>query len=537
MKESLSKPRSGKSRRESASVKSKKDSHQKMQESDGGEIGGLYGGGMYGGLFGLKQSLLELRNRAIPPNRYRQFLKAQNLRERDDLISAIIDTQIEFGDQGFQLYIKNNQARKHYEPIIDEHNLNGLNTQMWESLCTTSNIILHWKMRNGRELEYVRVLNPFDVEVVPFVSRDPLVFVKVPEIIEKLARGTRLSDLEKKLLGGIPQKFLDAAKLGVRSSVLMSRQDKMVLLSNKDGEYWLITNVKGFNDQLCAPTMSSIFASLENRNMLIDGDFSVAYLIKNFIMHVKTGESITTGPRAGSQKNYAERKHLEALKKQFRKTGQAMELYTGHLVNIEYVFPDPKMFDATKYTAPEQRILRWGGVGEILLLGTGANFAAGFINFKRLIGKVKKYRTLIDRVWETFFSHSTIRGDITKANIPVAIYDDSLLKEYSVFVKEMQSLIDRGALSKQTALLKAGFNPDIEEKNKIEELAKGEIYLPALTSMMPIKQAADKISQKNDPGRQRNEVPKSGGTALNAPENPRPSTSSLANVRKKIIRK
>ena len=480
---------------------------------------------------GLSSSLLELRNRAIPKGLHSQFLKAKSLREKDDLIRAIIDAQTEFGPLGFKFFIKKDKAlersRKRFTPIIKDFNLNGLNRQMWQSLCTYSNVIFHWKMRNNRELEYIQVLNPYDVEIVPFLNGQSLLYLRVPDVIEKLVQGKGNSQEEKLLLRSIPKKYVEAVKGGIKSSTLIGKDRKMVLLSNSDGEYWLIANTEGFSDRLVPPSMTSIYASVENRNMLVDGDFSVAYLIKNFIMHVKTGESITSGPKAGSRQNYAETKHLKALKKQFKMAGNAMELYTGHLVNIDYVFPDTKVFDPEKFTSPERRILRWGGVGEILLLGTGTNFAAGFINLKRLIAKIKCYREIIDSVWQAFFEHKTIRLDISKDHIPEIIYDDSLLKEYSVLVREMQSLIDRGALSKQTALLKAGFNPDVEETNKQEEMDKGTLYMPTLTSMMPLDQALEKQQkkEKGEPGRNRQEVTKSGGTSVGAPENPRPSTS------------
>lgn len=51
--------------------------------------------------------------------------------------------------------------------------------------------------------------------------------------------------------------------------------------------------------------------------------------------------------------------------------------------------------------------------------------------------------------------------------------------------------------------------------------------MPTLTSMSPLEAVVDKINQKKDkgePGRDRGEVTKSGGTGLGAPENPRPST-------------
>ena len=203
-----------------------------------------------------------------------------------------------------------------------------------------------------------------------------------------------------------------------------------------------------------------------------------------------------------------------------------MWVFTNHTVDIMQHFPVVKIFDPIKYVSPESRILTWGGVGKILMLGEGANFAAGFINLKRLIAKVKKHREIITDIWDRFFLHPTIKGDIAKQHIPKLIYDDSLLKEANVDLKEKTMLIDRGGLSTQTALIQAGFDPDIEEKNKAEELDKQELYLPKLTSMTPIDEAISRKKEKQDPGRPGNEVPSHGETTMNAPQNPKPSTAS-----------
>lgn len=470
-------------------------------------------------------SVRNLRNKAIPSDLEAQFKKAKKLRENDDLVGSIIDTQLEFGNRGTQFYMKNKRARQKFTPIIEKFNLLGLNEQMWNSMCTYSNIVLHWKMKTDVTVDYVNVLNPYDLEIIPTINNKSVVYLRVPEFLKKLANAGTLNTEERKLLNSFPKKYIDAARSRTTLSVL-SKKAGMVLLNNDDNEYWLIANLDGFSDRMTPPRMRQIFDSVENRDMLIDGDYSVAFMIKNFIMQVKAGESITSGPKAGSTQNWAKKVDLDGLKKEFNALGKAIWLFTNHTVEIDSHFPDTKIFDPIKYQSPDARIMTWGGVGKILMLGDGSNFAAGFINLKRLIAKVKKYREGISRVWDEFFLHTTIKGDIAKSNMPKLIYDDSLLKEAGIDLKEKTFLLDRGALSKQTALIKAGYDPDIEEQNKEEELEKGDLYLPTLTSMMPIEEAVNKVKEKQDPGRPGNEVPTRGGDTMNAPQNPKPSTTA-----------
>ena len=478
-----------------------------------------------------------MRNQAVPNELYRLFERANQLRRTDDLVGSIIDTQIEFGNQGFQFYIKDKKSKSRFEPLIDRFNLYGLHEQLWNSLCTYSNAVLHWKTTSTGVLEYVSVLNPYDIEVIPGLNNQSLVYLKVPDLVIKLANAPMLLPEEKQILNSFPAKYIQAAKRSARTSMLCNR-DNMVLLSNNDGEYWLIANLDGFTDRLIQPRMKQIFDSIENRNLLIDGDFSVAFLIKSFIMQVKAGEPIAQGPKAGSRQNWATDKHLKALQKHFKTSGRAMWFFTDHTTEILQHFPDVKIFDPIKYVSPENRILMWGGVGRVLMLGEGSNYAAGFINLKRLIAKVKKYREALSGLWESFFSHPTIMGGISTEKLPIQIYDDSLLKEASLDLQEKQFLVDRGGLSIQSALIKSGYDPDIEEQNKQEELDKEELYLPKLTSMMPISVAMQKQQQqvqqtqqnvgtpakdKKKKGRPANTIPSHGETTVTKHQNPRPS--------------
>jgi len=466
----------------------------------------------------LETSLRALRNRAMPKGVRDKFKKAKDLSSKDDLISVLIDTQLEFCADGFHIYTPNLKARKHYEWLQDDYNLDGIVVQMFESLCIYSNIVLHWKMKPTGDLDYVIVLDPRDIQVQPFFNNKSLVWLSVPQFIKELLNDSTSG--VKSFLNGIPQKYKDAVK-GTSKSFSKSN---MVLLSEADNEYWLIANIGGFIDRLIDPKMEAIFDAVENRNMLIDGDFSVAFFIKNIIMHVTTGESITNGPKAGSTQNFAKESHLTKLKKEFQLTGNAMSLFTDHTTKINFIIPDTKVFDPSKFTAPEQRILRWGGIGEIILTGTGGNFAAGFINMKSLFAKVKRYRAIVKLILKRFFSHPTIIGNFAKKHVPDIFFDDELLKEAKVSLAEQQFLVDRGGISLQTVMRKSGYNPDVEEINKQEELDKLDLYLPKISSLTPISLNYGANSPKKEPGqpgRPGNEQPSHGETTLNMPQMPR----------------
>ncbi|MFC1771061.1 hypothetical protein ACFLZV_04150 [Candidatus Margulisiibacteriota bacterium] len=92
-------------------------------------------------------------------------------------------------------------------------------------------------------------------------------------------------------------------------------------------------------------------------------------------------------------------------------------------------------------------------------------------------------------------------------------------------MKKTQMLIDRGGLSKQTSLTKAGYNSEIDKQNKKEEIDKEGLYQPTNTPLMPIDLMVKKKSsekEKGEQGQERKDVTSHGEETLDVPGNTTP---------------
>ena len=466
-----------------------------------------------------------LRNKLIPSDLNDQIEKAESYAENNDFVQPLIETLQDFGGAGFHNRTTNPKSEKYYNNICKEHNMDGIVLRMWHDILSTSNIIFHYKTDKSAKLDYIMTLDPRLTEVVPMFG-DKMVFVEPDDALKDLVRRPS-SDEEKKRVKEIPEKWKEAC----RSAGKVTGHRGQVLLSEKDGEYTIVRNSAGREDRMVKPTMCSIFDALHLRDLLIDGDYSVAYLIKNCITLVKAGEGITSGPKAGSRANWAKDADLKALKTQFRTPSKTIRVYGNHTVSIDFIFPDVSLFAPTKYQAVEKRILMWAGLSLGLMIGEGGNYATLYVNIKKLIAKVKKYRRIIGRLIEKFYQD--IKPDfISKDDVPQVKWDEDLLKEPRQLLQEITMLVKQGLLSPESALdtFDQEYDIEIERQKKASKDKKllVPIYEPG-QGMSMLRWGVDpnlKAKKINDgePGRPEGNRPTPPNKGPSSRQ-PRPSTA------------
>ena len=415
--------------------------------------------------------LRALRNKLIPSSLHDQIEKAVSYSENNDFVQPLIETLQDFGAAGFHNRSTNPAAEKYYNNICREHNMDGMVLRMWNDLLSASNVVFHYKVDEAHKLEYMMTLDPRLTEVVPMFG-DKLVFVEPDEALKNLVRRQNTKE-ERERIKEIPEKW----KKACTSASETTGHRHQVLLSEDDGEHTIVRNTAGREDRMAKPTMCSIFDALQLRDLLIDGDYSVAYLIKNCITLVKAGEPINTGPKAGSRVNWAKQKDINALKAQFRTPSKAIRVYGNHTVTIDFVFPDVALFAPIKYNKVENRIMMWAGLSMGLMIGEGGNYATLYINIKKLTAKIKKYRRMIGRLIEKFYQE--IKPDnIRKDDVPQVKWDEDLLKEPRQLLQEITMLVKQGLLSAESTLDTFEQESAIELERKKKEDKDKKYWLP-----------------------------------------------------------
>lgn len=351
---------------------------------------------------------------------------------------------------------------------IQFHELEQVAEDLIGDLVSCDNAVLVWSVQK-RQVEYVMAVPPDRVEYANANGRQTLKITLAPDVI---------ADVQNYVTGKIklkagqkmpyPQKYIDAVKTGTP-----------VQLSNDDGEYWAVkSNTRKFSG-LARPRMKSIFLDVLLRELLISGDWSVAMFIQNVIQHIKAGETIQTGPRAG-ESNYDLAKAIKLLKKQFEGPAKSRRVYTDHTVLIELLFPDPKVFDPSKFKKVEERIIRWGGVVDAMMTGEGDGFAQGYLGKARFEAEGRKVRKAVDWMFCQFFlcedvqSALGLSGDVTV----VTTWDEQSLKDWKEVQAAIKLMLDYGGIDWGTAHQLLGVNHDLIKQRMQDEKKEAEIWKP-----------------------------------------------------------
>lgn len=486
----------------------------------------------------MQQNLLTYRKNRLPKTIKEQVERAQNYREGIGIVQQIIDIKQNFGSAGFKTTHTNTKIKNYYDKVNKEIDMDTLVLDMWDDLLTSSNVIFHWKIDDVGEIEYAMCLDPALVDVVSSGGRD-LIYITPDDEFKNLVRKPKKTSAENEYLANFDKRWIDAATNS------FGKTGGKVLLSENYNEHAIIIRLgkrKGIGG-LAQPKMKAVFDDVELRELMISGDWEIAFQTKNMITHITAGESIDSGEKAGTRKNWATRKELDALKSLMKHPAKALSFYSNHTVKINFLIPPQEVFDARKYIGVENRIYKWAGIGLGIVVGEGGNYATAYINIKKLIAELQSIRRIIRRLLEKFYEHPSISPNFIKKNEEVLKirWDEQSLKEPRHLLEEVRFAVQQGFASNETASDIMGYDSPTEKERKTKEWEERGIWFPSfeprqgLLSGLPVEglpegvedkriKNAKKGKEEKKPGRPNGGEPSGKVGEPNGPQ-PRPSTS------------
>lgn len=404
----------------------------------------------------------------------------------DDLLSSLMQTKTEFTALGMDLRMASDNDEG-TEPSNEEKKFKKLLRRIkrkwgWQKLVedllmdwfTKDTMILYWKITNPAEddlppaarskealmpgLVDMVVLNPAECDWDNSFGTDTLKY-KIPKDLETKIRSAlnimdkakRLSALTALKLAGVENKYILAVDSG----------KEYVTFSKNDGDRWIVVTRERNRNGVAKPRMRLIFDALESRKCVKEGEFTAAYMMKHFIFHATTGESITQGNLAGMKNNWAKPKDIDKLYQLMVNTAKAQRIATNHTVKFAYIFPPADMWDRSKYETPEARIYNFAGVNLIVMSGQGGTNAGGYLGIKRMVAAMSAAREKIDSIIYEFFDDEEIR-EICKIPDDVdvtGVFDENALKEPKQLLDEIKFLLSSGPGDPKVALSELGRDP------------------------------------------------------------------------------
>lgn len=459
----------------------------------------------------------------LPRKKSDRFIKASAYSDSDDFLKGVLRIKKKFTAKGFTLNFAQTaealaaggdesdtklktQARikDTLRTVALERNLYGVVKELINNWYTYDSMILYWRVDEEVEKEQpvndqtvypvkslprirqIIALNPRDCEWCNDQFQDVLQWKLPIELYRRIEKAVRApsSEERKRLMEplvaeGIPDEWFMAVKAGKR----------YVDLDRRKGHNWIVRTDGPEQEGLASPSMFTIFLFLEMRRALRDGDFIAANMMKHFIQHVTMGESITSGPMAGSQNNWPTEPEIENMHNIFKECVKAARLITNHTVNIKYVFPPKEMFDTGKYDKAEAMVMHWSDMPMVLLSGGGTTNSSGFIGLQRTITSIADCREEINQVFQLFFAHPSVRESLEDA-IPEDYYvgaqfDTNVLKEPRQLLEEIQFFVSNHFMGAETALAEIGRDPNKVRMEKQQDLTYKEAGLYEPLSSAP----------------------------------------------------
>lgn len=476
--------------------------------------------------------LSKIISSALPVTKEGRIEKAFEFFEDDDLLNGIVKTKKRFCTQGFCLnqsqtaeaqamqvideeseqedpidgkpkkrgpkatarFLRQAKTKTMLDKVSVEWNFYGIAKELAKNWFVSDSMILYWKLDLEEPTRFYRgnstlpgvqqiiALSPSDCHWDNSNYEDRLMWKMDKEVFDRIQstkcmQKPNAAKIIKELLDeGWPKDWIEEALGGNRYMKL----DKAL------GHRWIIRTDSDEHKGFACPSLFTVFLELESRRCISQGDFAAAYMMKHFIQLVKLGESIQTGPRAGSKENWASVEEIEKMQQKIGQVAKTLRLVTNHTVTFEYIFPPKEMFDTAKYDSPEKKILNQQECPEVVIRGSGTTNGSGYIGTKRLITCLEDCRDTISAIMRLFFSTKEIASNVFPAEDIEGSYvnttfDQNVLKDPRILLDEIKMLMEQNIMGAETALKETNRDPDrvrSEKQADIEFNKSTGVYEP-----------------------------------------------------------
>ncbi len=374
-------------------------------------------------------ALVGIRTQLDADDNFTKMASARDYSDKVALVQRLANWRASLWSRGFRLVHQHKAVEQVYRDLADKFNLSLSISELMRDISTTNNGAIIWAVaEDSDELAYLKTYRPESTRIEILARK---FWLKPTDALMKEIQNATSQERQAYI-----DKTAESGKASARRLIDAIAHPEAGLypgfipMQEKDGEYWEIIRGSGGSSQIeyDSPAMQSIFVDIELLNMLIEGDWATAFLLKNMIMLVKVGESIDQGPLAGSRRNWAKTVDVNNLKAQIQKTGKAQIVYGNHTIEIEFAHPKPEVFSPDKYDAVIDRIATFFGISRNLIgssgSSTGSSSYSGIAwNVQTIRIDAREKREIVEKHLQTVFEHPTIVAAAFRENKDVYWHD------------------------------------------------------------------------------------------------------------------
>jgi hypothetical protein len=329
-------------------------------------------------------------------------------------------------------------------------------------------VVVYWG--EERPIEGLCLLDPRFIVVRRFLTKTNVYFKPDKRWVSVLSNGAENDPAYKFLKANLPKYWIPFIKKGEEIPL----KDETFALIENDLSLFASRGIPDYSVE--GTPLSAAFDALQIMKMLIAGDFSVAWMLKNLIALISIGD-----PEHEADYSPPDQIELRKLELAFQRPEYAMNAFVDPTVNIRYIHPDPALFDDAKYKQVTRQIEYVCGVPGVFS-GSDSTFAAGSISLKPFredieVGRIDVEEQFLWKLWPVLREGVTDKKAGGNSD-PEVDWDRDCLMDDKAIQSELQGQWDRGAISNQSLLEGKGRDFDTELKRKQEELKYKDILQP-----------------------------------------------------------
>jgi hypothetical protein len=236
-------------------------------------------------------------------------------------------------------------------------------------------------------------------------------------------------------------------------------------LSPEYDEYYEVLTRSPKGSGMGIPRLYRSFRTLSQAESMEVGESMLAYAGRLVLRFHRLGFEVKAATNAMKQTEFMwTKKRGDAIESFFRGANGFAELTGNFDHNIDYVWVDPKFYDAKKWETIIQRLMWWAGpVGFMMVANAMSPFLLGMLK-THATEERKKVGLHLAKVINQGFNLGT-PVQVVWSNR--CFYDQKLAWDMVKF------LLQQGPLSLRTGLEQADFDPEVESERKKDE-AKAE---------------------------------------------------------------
>jgi hypothetical protein len=431
----------------------------------------------------------ELFDRERPDDLQAMFKLARNWDKQNWLVEQVNKLKLAFYNYGCKLAPKDKKDKKKLEAWLDEdldrrEALERYVAAVWSEWMLQDNVVSFWREEK---------------QVTPFL------------LLPETCRYTDAMGLEKLKvdLGYRKEMFIDENGRPLDGWTLEEVKrytSREVILSEEFDEYFRVLTRGLRGTGFCAPRLYRMFRTLSQCESMEVGESMLAYAGRLVIRAHSLGFEVRSASNAAKQAEYLWKANRAKPIEDFFKGRQGFAETTKQFDHkIEYIWVDPKHYDARKWETIVTRLMWWAGpVGYMVMTKQLQPFLLPMLRADAMADRARVGAHL-----EVVLN----KGFRLPAKVKVK-WGERCFNDVRLAWEMAKTMMQQGPLSLTTALEVADFDPAEEAERKREEApaSRDEELLPKFDPNHGTRPGGDKDGLRDRAGRKAGQKDPEGAT-------------------------